>query len=95
MITKLILLFIFPLFLLLFNDDDKYMGLTKSEVKYVKNLERMETEKLQKVYKVDSDRLMVEFGSIKYLINTTSGFAESVWVLSEDDVTWEDLGPEY
>lgn len=88
-------MFIFPLFLLSFNDDDKYMGLTKSEIKYVKNLERMETEKLQKVYKVDSDRLMVEFGSIKYLINTTSGFAESVWVLSEDDVTWEDLGPEY
>lgn len=95
MIAKLILLFTFPLFLFSFIDDNKYMGLTKSEVKYVKNLERIETEELQRVYKVGSDRLMVEFGSIKYLINTTSGFAESVWVLSDDDVTWEDLGPEY
>lgn len=95
MIKKMILLLIIPVLLFSFKDDDKYMGLTKSEIKYVKNLERMETEELQKVYRVGTDRLMVEFGSIKYLINTTSGFAESVWVLGDDDVTWEDLGPEY
>lgn len=95
MIKKMILLLIIPVLLSSFKDDNKYMGLTKSEIKYVQNLERMETEELQKVYRVGTDRLMVEFGSIKYLINTTSGFAESVWVLGDDDVTWEDLGPEY
>lgn len=94
MIIKLLSILILPMFLLSFSDD-KYTGLTKSEIKHVKNLERMETEELQKVYRVSSNRLMVEFGSIKYLLNTTSGFAESVWVLSDDDVTWEDLGPEY
>ena len=36
MIQKLILLLIVPMFLFSFNDDKKYSGLTRDEIKFVK-----------------------------------------------------------
>lgn len=92
--TLILLLFI-PIFLLSFKDDNKYAGLTKDEVRFVKNIERIEEEMLSKVYRVSSIEIMVEFGSIKYLLNTRSGFVSNVWILGDDDITWEELGPEY
>lgn len=75
--------------------DDKYEGLTKEEKKFVKNIELIELEVLQKVYRVSENTLMVEFGSIKYLLNSETGHVDNVWVLGDDDITWEELGPEY
>ena len=95
MIKNLILLLIVPIFLFSFKDDNKYVGLTKDEVKFVKNIERMETEELSKVYKTDDGKIMLEFGSIKYLLNASTGFVDNVWILSDDNITWEELGPEY
>jgi len=92
---NLLLLFILPIFLFSFKDDNKYAGLTKDEVRFVKNIERIETETLSKVYRVSSIEIMVEFGSIKYLLNTRTGFVANVWILGDDDITWEELGPEY
>lgn len=94
MIIKLFSILILPMLLLSFSDD-KYPGLTKSEIKFVKNIERIETESLSKVYKTDEGKIMLEFSSVKYLLNSNAGTVETVWVLGDDDVTWEDLGPEY
>jgi len=95
MIKNLVLLLIVPMFLFSFKDDTKYVGLTKEEVRFVKNIERIEAEILSKVYKTDDGKIMLEFGSIKYLLNASTGFVDNVWILSDDDVTWEELGPEY
>ena len=95
MIKNLVLLLIVPMFLFSFKDDTKYVGLTKEEVKFVKNIERIEVEMLSKVYKTDDGKIMLEFGSIKYLLNASTGFVDNVWILSDDDTTWEELGPEY
>ena len=86
---------IIPMFLASFSDDTKYAGLSKDEVRFVKNIERMEAEKLSKVYKITNNQIMVEFGSVKYLLNTSTGFVENMWILSDDDITWEEMGPEY
>ena len=95
MIKNLILVLIVPMFLFSFNDDTKYVGLSKDEVRFVKNIERMEAEKLSKVYKTSDNQIMVEFGSVKYLLNTSTGFVENMWILGDDDITWEEMGPEY
>ena len=95
MIQKLILLLIVPMFLFSFNDDKKYSGLTRDEIKFVKNIERMETEELVSINKFTKYFILLEFGSIKYLLDTRTGFVDNVWVLGDDDVTWIELGPEY
>jgi hypothetical protein len=95
MIKKLIVLLTVPMVLLSFIDDSKYVGLSKDEVKFVKNIERMEAEELSKVYKTLDGKVMVEFGSVKYLLNTSTGFVDNMWILGDDDITWEELGPEY
>lgn len=94
MIIKMILLIFVPM-LAFANTDDKYAGLTESEKKFVKNIERNEEEKLSKIYRLEENKLMVEFGSIKYLLNTATGFVENLWILGDDDITWEEMGPEY
>ena len=94
MIIKMILCIFVPIFLFAGNDD-KYAGLSKSEVKFVKNIERIQEEKLSKIHRPEKDKLMVEFGSIKYLLNTATGFVENLWILGDDDITWEEMGPEY
>jgi hypothetical protein len=92
---KIILLFIVPMLLFSFIDDSKYVGLTKEEIKFVKNIERMQEEELSKVYKINTGKVMVEFGTIKYLLNTSTGFVDNVWILGDDEITWEEMGPEY
>lgn len=94
MIIKMILLIFVPM-LAFANIDDKYAGLTESEKKFVKNIERNQEEKLSKIYRLEENKLMVEFGSIKYLLNTATGFVENLWILGDDDITWEEMGPEY
>ena len=75
--------------------EDKYKGLTKEEKKFVKNIELIELETLQNIYRASDNTIMVEFGSIKYLLNSETGHVDNVWVLGDDDITWEELGPEY
>jgi len=55
----------------------------------------MEVEQLSKVYKTLDGKVMVEFGTVKYLLNTSTGFVDNMWILSDDDITWEEMGPEY
>ena len=55
----------------------------------------MEVEQLSKVYKIANNQIMVEFGTVKYLLNTSTGFVDNMWILSDDDITWEEMGPEY
>ena len=95
MIKKLIVLLIVPVFLFSFSDDKKYLGLTKDEIKFVKNVERIETEELVSINKLTKYFILLEFGSIKYLLDTRTGFVNNVWILSDDDITWEEMGPEY
>ena len=95
MIQKLIALLIVPVFLFSFSDDKKYLGLTKDEIKFVKNVERIETEELVSINKLTKYFILLEFGSIKYLLDTRTGFVNNVWILSDDDITWEEMGPEY
>jgi hypothetical protein len=95
MIQKLIVLLIVPVFLFSFSDDKKYLGLTKDEIKFVKNVERIETEELVSINKLTKYFILLEFGSIKYLLDTRTGFVNNVWILSDDDITWEEMGPEY
>jgi hypothetical protein len=95
MIQKFIMLLIIPVLLFSFSDDTKYAGLNKEEVKFVKSIERMEVEQLSKVYKTLDGKVMVEFGTVKYLLNTSTGFVDNMWILSDDDITWEEMGPEY
>lgn len=95
MIKKLIALLIIPIFLFSFSDDKKYSGLTKDEIKFVKNVERIETEELVSINKLTKYFILLEFGSIKYLLDTRTGFVNNVWILGDDDITWEEMGPEY
>ena len=55
----------------------------------------METEELVSINKFTKYFILLEFGSIKYLLDTRTGFANNVWILSDDEVTWIELGPEY
>jgi hypothetical protein len=92
---KLFTLVLVSVFLFSFTDNDKYKDLSKSEIKYVKNIERMEEEELVSVTKFAKYMIVLEFGTIKYLLDTRTGFATNVWILNEDDRTWEELGSEY
>ena len=55
----------------------------------------MEAEELTKVYKTADGKVMVEFGTVKYLLNISTGFVDNMWILGDDDITWEELGSEY
>ena len=75
--------------------DDKYKGLTKDEKRFVKSIELIEVEALQKIYRTPENLLIVEFGSIRYLLNPETGHVDNMWVLNDDDTAWEEMGPEY
>jgi hypothetical protein len=55
----------------------------------------METEEIVSINKLTKYFILLEFGSIKYLLDTRTGFANNVWILGDDEVTWIELGPEY
>jgi hypothetical protein len=76
------------------SDDDIYKGLTKQEVKYVKNIVMMQKENILFVEKNEINALLVVFPTAKYLIDS-KGYIINVWILGDDDITWEDMGQEF
>ena len=76
-------------------DDGMFRGFTKSEVKFIKNVEVIQQEKITNISRQGGTHIMVVFPTAKYLLNLSTGFVANVWILSDDDLTWEELGPEY
>ena len=76
-------------------DDGMFRGFTKSEVKFIKNVEVVQQERITSIYRQGDTHIMVAFPTAKYLLNTATGFVANVWILSDDDLTWEEMGPEY
>lgn len=76
------------------SDDEIYKGLTKQEVKYVKNIVIMQNENILSIVKNEINTLLVVFPTAKYLIDS-KGYIINVWILSDDDITWEDMGQEF
>lgn len=75
-------------------DEDKFKNLTKDERKFVKNVESIQQEHVISIRKTDNSYIMVEFPTAKYLLSPY-GFVANIWILGDDDKTWEELGPEF
>jgi hypothetical protein len=76
-------------------DDGMFRGFTKSEVKFIKNVEVVQQERITNISRQGDTHIMVVFPTAKYLLNLSTGFVANVWILSDDDLTWEEMGPEY
>jgi hypothetical protein len=76
-------------------DDGMFRGFTKSEVKFIKNVEVVQQERITSISRQGDTHIMVVFPTAKYLLNLSTGFVANVWILSDDDLTWEEMGPEY
>lgn len=76
-------------------DDGMYKGFTKSEKRFIKNVETVQQEHITSITRQEDGYVMVIFPTAKYLLNTTTGFVANVWILGDDDITWEEMGPEY
>ena len=78
-----------------FADDGMYKGFTKSEKRFIKNVETVQQERITSITRQEDGYIMVVFPTAKYLLNTATGFVSNVWILGDDDITWEEMGPEY
>ncbi len=76
-------------------DDGMFRGFTKSEVKFIKNVEVVQQERITSISRQGDTHIMVVFPTAKYLLNLSTGFVANMWILSDDDLTWEEMGPEY
>ena len=76
-------------------DDGMYKGFTKSEKRFIKNVETVQQEYITSITRQEDGYVMVVFPTAKYLLNTATGFVANVWILGDDDITWEEMGPEY
>ena len=76
-------------------DDGMFRGFTKSEVKFIKNVEVVQQERITSISRQGDTHIMVVFPTAKYLLNLSTGFVANVWILSDDDLTLEEMGPEY
>jgi hypothetical protein len=76
-------------------DDGMFRGFTKSEVKFIKNVEIVQQERITNISRQGDTHIMIVFPTAKYLLNLSTGFVANVWILSDDDLTWEEMGPEY
>ena len=93
---KSLLLFLFmSTTTLILADDGMYKGFTKSEKRFIKNVETIQQEYITSITRQEDGYVMVVFPTAKYLLNTATGFVANVWILGDDDVTWEEMGPEY
>jgi len=75
-------------------DEDRFKCLTKDERKFVKNVESIQQEHIVSITKTDNNFIMVVFPTAKYLLSPY-GFVANMWILADDDKTWEELGPEF
>ena len=76
------------------SNDEIYKELTKQEIKYVKSIVSMQREDALSVVRNENNTLLIVFPTAKYLINS-KGYVVNVWILSDDDITWEDMGQDF
>jgi hypothetical protein len=76
------------------SNDEIYKELTKQEVKYVKSIVIMQREDALSVVRNENNTLLIIFPTAKYLIDS-KGYVVNVWILSDDDITWEDMGQDF
>jgi hypothetical protein len=76
-------------------DDGMFRGFTKSEIRFIKNIEVVQQENITSISRQGDTHIMVVFPTAKYLLNLSTGFVANVWILGDDDITWEEMGPEY
>ena len=75
-------------------NDDIYKELTKQEIKYVKSIVSMQKEDALSIVRNESNTLLITFPTAKYLINS-KGYITNLWILGDDDITWEDMGQDF
>jgi hypothetical protein len=76
------------------SNDDIYKELTKQEIKYVKSIVSMQREDALSVVRNENNTLLIIFPTAKYLIDS-KGYVVNVWILGDDDITWEDMGQDF
>ena len=76
------------------SNDEIYKELTKQEIKYVKSIVSMQREDALSVVRNENNTLLIVFPTAKYLIDS-KGYVVNVWILSDDDITWEDMGQDF
>ena len=93
---KSLLLFLFmSTTTLILADDGMYKGFTKSEKRFIKNVETVQQEYITSITRQEDGYVMLVFPTAKYLLNINTGFVANLWILGDDDITWEEMGPEY
>ena len=93
---KSLLLFLFmSTTTLILADDGMYKGFTKSEKRFIKNVETVQQEYITSITRQEDGYVMLVFPTAKYLLNINTGFVANMWILGDDDITWEEMGPEY
>jgi hypothetical protein len=92
--TILLILILFVSINVNASNDEIYKELTKQEVKYVKSIVSMQREDALSVVRNENNTLLIIFPTAKYLIDS-KGYVVNVWILSDDDITWEDMGQDF
>ena len=76
------------------SNDEIYKELTKQEIKYVKSIVIMQKEDALSVVRNENNTLLIIFPTAKYLIDS-KGYVVNLWILGDDDITWEDMGQDF
>ena len=92
--TLLLTLILFVSVNVIASDDDIYKGLTKQETKYIKHIIIIQNENILSITRNETNTFLVVFPTAKYLMDS-KGYITNVWILGDDDLTWEDMGQEF
>lgn len=76
------------------SDEDKFKGFTKQEIRYIKNVEIVQQEHITSITRTEDKNILVVFPTARYLLGA-DGFAINVWMLADDEKSWDEMGPEY
>lgn len=71
---------------------DAYGMITKEEQRHINNIKIKQRETVESIVKNDNGEILVCFPTAKYLL--ADGYTKKLWILSDDDITWEDMGDE-
>ena len=66
---------------------------SKFEKRFVRNIILHHMEPVTRIYKLETGEIMVEFTSKVFELGP-NGYITNVWILGDDDQTWEWLDPE-
>jgi hypothetical protein len=92
--TLLLILILFVSITVKASDDEIYKELTKQEIKYVKSIVSMQREDALSVERNENNTLLIIFPTAKYLMDS-KGYIVNVWILGDDDITWENMGQDF